>query len=211
MKLLTRADFDRRSAELIDAKDLAEAEYRRQCFAQATDTATAEEVDKAKRQLDAIEGKIAGLNAAWQESQKQMEVNAQAAREKAFKQLTDEVALGLGERADAMKRIEKHAVQLARAITDHETVNEALRRSVAGFRTQSSAAVAGDGLRNALDSTRPARTIAASLLAVNGVAASSLAGERDTLSGTTPAEVEQRQARKLLEHVALFAPEQETA
>ncbi len=64
-KLIEVDDYERRSTELLEAKQLAEASYKHAAFQLETGSGTQEAVDAAKHHFDGILDRISSLEAAW--------------------------------------------------------------------------------------------------------------------------------------------------
>lgn len=197
MKLLSRSEYDRRRAELIDAKQLAEAAYRSACFALETETGADADVKKAKSHLDLIEGKLSGLASAWQESQRQEVVISGERRSSAYLSMLSAVDGGLRERAMAIDRLEQAVVDLGLAFAQHQAASRAIRASALDYALKHEGHYRLERLDGALGGGNSIGIVIGTLLAQGGISLLELREDAALLCHRTPAETEALDAAKI--------------
>lgn len=130
MKLLSHSEYEGRLEQLTEEKGRAETDYRRASLALEIGTGDDATVQKAKAHLEQVEGRIAGLHGAWQESQ----VLAAQARvddaKGAHADLEASVEAQLEKRKKCLSAVQRHAAALARAMVEFDECAPAIRRLV---------------------------------------------------------------------------------
>lgn len=209
MKLLTRDAFDARFAELTEMRETAQAEFRRANFAAETGSGTEADIQKAKGNLELVDGRIQGLHSARAESERLHAAEVRKTRKAAHKKLTDDTESLLSQREAAIARIEGMARELGSEIALYESLTTQLRSAVTAYRGHYIHSAAATHLaKTRMTSVMEAVTRQTSLPVLVDA---TIRDDKLTLDGKTLSGLETRYSRDVRFHVGQVEPEGDMA
>jgi hypothetical protein len=205
VKLLTKDDFEYRLAQLTDAREAAQAEFRKANLAIVTGSGTDADVTKAKGDLDLVEGRLQGLHSAWTESQRLQAEETRQAKRKSFAKFEKAVAAQLDICTGSASQITEAATALAASLKAHAQAVKEIKR-LAGTEFHYTKL---NGLFLAVDSGMDAGRIAGGVLGREGIAPNMITGDMHTLNGRHPVDIQAERNSRIAASAAQLAPSED--
>jgi hypothetical protein len=126
VKLLTSEQYETRFAELTEAREKADADFRRANLAAEMGDGTEADIRDAKLALEMVNARLGGLESAWVETQRLISVDRTEQRNAAHQKLAHEVDGLLAEREFVVEGIEAMALMLRAAFAEYDSLSSKL-------------------------------------------------------------------------------------